>query len=87
MYGMNGREAYLHRLGQSRRINRIINTPVNTNHPLELEDTTELDVENTTELDVENTTELDVENTTELDVENTQNKIEFNAKEGRYNGK
>lgn len=71
MYGMNGREAYLHRLGQSRRLNRIINTPVNTNHPLELEDTTE----------------LDVENTTELDVENTQNKIEFNAKKGRYNGK
>ena len=71
MYGMNGRQAYLHRLGHLRRLNRATSTPVNTNHPL----------------DVENTTEIDVENTTEIDVENTQNKIEFNIKKGKHNGK
>ena len=47
MYGMNGRQAYLHKLGHLRRLTRATNTPVNTNHPSDVEDTTKADVEDT----------------------------------------
>ena len=71
MYSMDGRQAYLQKLGHLRRLTRGTNTPVNTNHPLELEDATE----------------TDVEDATNVDVEDTQNKMQFNIKKGKYNGK